>query len=162
MPHDIHETCIGCTACAVICPTEAIFGERKGMHVIVPERCIDCGACGSVCPADAITDQFKALSPQRKRAELPKAVILPERCTGCEYCVHVCPYDCLDVKGGTTGPGVFGICEINPQKCVGCGLCVAVCDKDAIVVYDKEGKLLDHSFLKLNPAGYASTTLAPL
>ena len=162
MAYTIVETCIGCTACAAICPTEAIFGERKGMHVIVPERCIDCGACGSVCPAEAIFDNHEVLTVPRKRGELPKAKILPERCTGCEYCVHVCPYDCLEVKGGASGPGVFGICEIDPKRCVGCGLCVAVCDKDAIVVETKEGALLDHAFLKLNPGGYQPTTQAKL
>ena len=56
MAFRIIETCIGCTACVKRCPTDAITGERKGLHIIWPELCIDCGACGPVCPVDAILD----------------------------------------------------------------------------------------------------------
>ena len=38
----ITENCTGCTACIRRCPTEAITGERKLLHVIDPELCIDC------------------------------------------------------------------------------------------------------------------------
>lgn len=47
-------TCIGCTACIRVCPTEAISGERKQPHVIEPELCISCGACADKCPVGAI------------------------------------------------------------------------------------------------------------
>ena len=52
----ITENCTGCTACIRRCPTNAITGERKMLHVIDPELCIDCGACGVVCPDEAIYD----------------------------------------------------------------------------------------------------------
>jgi len=54
MPYTITENCTGCTACMKRCPTDAITGERKLLHVIDPELCIDCGACGVVCPDEAI------------------------------------------------------------------------------------------------------------
>ncbi|NMA55700.1 MAG: NADH-quinone oxidoreductase subunit NuoF [Firmicutes bacterium] len=48
------ELCRGCTACTKVCPTGAITGERKAVHVIDPEKCIKCGACAERCPFDAI------------------------------------------------------------------------------------------------------------
>ncbi len=54
MPYIITENCTGCTACIKRCPTDAITGERKLLHVIDPELCINCGSCGVVCPDEAI------------------------------------------------------------------------------------------------------------
>jgi NADH-quinone oxidoreductase subunit F/NADP-reducing hydrogenase subunit HndC len=46
--------CIGCTACARVCPVDAISGERKQLHKIDPEKCIKCGACFEQCKIGAI------------------------------------------------------------------------------------------------------------
>ena len=37
------EKCVGCTACARVCPANAITGERKQEHTIDGEKCIKCG-----------------------------------------------------------------------------------------------------------------------
>jgi NADH:ubiquinone oxidoreductase subunit F (NADH-binding)/(2Fe-2S) ferredoxin len=48
------ENCVGCTACARICPVNAISGERKEAHTIDSAICIKCGSCMEKCKFDAI------------------------------------------------------------------------------------------------------------
>ncbi|MDD6042349.1 MAG: NADH-quinone oxidoreductase subunit NuoF [Eubacteriaceae bacterium] len=49
------EKCKGCTKCARNCPTRAITGNVKEVHVIDQDKCIKCGACLDNCSFDAIT-----------------------------------------------------------------------------------------------------------
>ncbi len=46
--------CDGCAACAKVCPSEAITGEKNHLHVIDDELCIKCGTCLDVCAKDAV------------------------------------------------------------------------------------------------------------
>lgn len=42
--------CTGCGLCLKACPTEAITGERKKVHLIDQAKCIKCGMCLEKCP----------------------------------------------------------------------------------------------------------------
>jgi len=48
------DACTGCHVCLGACPTKAISGERKQLHVIDQKLCIQCDTCRQVCKFDAI------------------------------------------------------------------------------------------------------------
>ena len=50
----ITDKCRGCTACARICPANAISGNVKEMHHIDTAKCLKCGACIEKCRFGAI------------------------------------------------------------------------------------------------------------
>jgi len=56
--YSISETdCTGCGACAKVCPTQAIKGEKKQSHIILAEICSKCGSCKDVCKVNAVMVQ---------------------------------------------------------------------------------------------------------
>ncbi len=52
--YEINAKCIGCTACARVCPVNCIAGKVKEKHEINQEACIKCGACYNACKFSAI------------------------------------------------------------------------------------------------------------
>ena len=53
--YEIDKTkCVGCTACARVCPTNAISGAVRQPHEICQEKCIKCGTCAKTCKFSAI------------------------------------------------------------------------------------------------------------
>ncbi len=56
--------CGGCVVCARKCPSQAIGGEPRKVHVIDQARCSKCGICLTVCPSKF--SAVKKLSPVKK------------------------------------------------------------------------------------------------
>ncbi len=50
----ITDKCRGCTACAKVCPADAITGTVKERHVIDTTKCLKCGSCMEKCRFGAI------------------------------------------------------------------------------------------------------------
>ncbi len=48
--HILPEKCEGCLICLRECPTDAIIGDKRMIHVIDQSKCIKCGICLDVCP----------------------------------------------------------------------------------------------------------------
>jgi electron transport complex protein RnfB len=48
------EKCTGCVKCFKECPTDAIVGAPKQIHVVMYEACTGCRKCLEVCPAACI------------------------------------------------------------------------------------------------------------
>jgi Na+-translocating ferredoxin:NAD+ oxidoreductase subunit B len=135
----ITDKCVGCTACEIVCPVDAITGVKKALYFIDPKVCIDCGACGRACPYDAILDTYGDIAVKVRRTEWPKPVIIDEICSGCKYCVDICPFDCLSLEEPPGMPWVAVARLTNAKACVSCYLCEASCDKGAIVLEVPEG-----------------------
>lgn len=46
--------CIGCTRCLKVCPTDAIVGAPKQVHIVLADACTGCGTCIAECPTDSL------------------------------------------------------------------------------------------------------------
>ncbi len=53
--YTINADCTGCRLCVKPCPTQAITGEKKMLHILDQDKCIQCGACYEVCKDAAVT-----------------------------------------------------------------------------------------------------------
>jgi NADH:ubiquinone oxidoreductase subunit F (NADH-binding) len=49
--HILPDKCQGCLICLRNCPTDAITGDKRMVHVIDQSKCIKCGNCLDMCPA---------------------------------------------------------------------------------------------------------------
>lgn len=132
MAYNIIDSCIGCTACAGICPVGAISGMKKEIHKIDTALCIQCGACGRVCPKGAVLDSLNKPVDRLKKNLWLKPVISVEKCYACENCIAACPAQALSMKSEDLPLTENCAVLSSPEKCVSCGWCVDNCQFDAI------------------------------
>ncbi len=113
-PDGLAEDCVGCQACAHVCPTGEIKSEQGNgvlriwqrefplpVCAVTPEHCRACGLCEEVCPTD-----IPRIAP-RVDGTLA-ATISAEACEGCGICAGSCP------TGAITQPGFEGA-ELAPR-----------------------------------------------
>ena len=59
------KNCVGCTACAEICPKKCIQmkpDEEGFLYPVVDKsRCVECNACNTVCPIQSPVDEKEKL-----------------------------------------------------------------------------------------------------
>lgn len=66
-------TCIGCTRCFKVCPTDAIVGAPKQIHAVIPSACTSCGNCVDVCPTECL--QMQPIEPTLQGWRWPKPAL---------------------------------------------------------------------------------------
>ena len=94
------DKCIGCGACAAVCPARLIMiqdiDQNTRRMVRLLERCIFCGRCAEVCPEDAITmtKRFELSSDQGRKDMESEYLIFMATCKRCTRCYE--PPSALD------------------------------------------------------------------
>lgn len=73
----ITDKCIGCTACARVCPVKCIEGAPKQKHFLNTSRCTHCGQCVSACPVGAIFEGDHTLKLLKDLAT-PKRLVVAQ------------------------------------------------------------------------------------
>lgn len=73
----ITDKCIGCTACARVCPVKCIQGAPKQKHFLDTSRCTHCGQCVSACPVGAIFEGDHTLKLLKDLAT-PKRLVVAQ------------------------------------------------------------------------------------
>ena len=65
------DKCKACLICLKKCPSEAIDGGKKKIHVIIQEKCTNCGECFEACPSKF--GAIKKLSGEPVPPPIPEA-----------------------------------------------------------------------------------------
>lgn len=92
MPEVDVECCIGCGACAAVCPARLIrvvdVGQDRRRIVRLFERCIRCGRCAEVCPENAIemTRKFETATDNPREDLVDVCEIQMGTCRRCGRC----------------------------------------------------------------------------
>lgn len=85
---DVHEDlhavfCNQCGECIAVCPTEALYRDKRGVVRVRKSLCVGCLACVGFCPYGAMF--YHPDAPE------------PFKCVACGKCVAECPAGALAI-----------------------------------------------------------------
>ena len=90
-PAYIFDLCIGCAACGIACPSNAITAQLNAeQNKLIWEfdcgRCIFCGRCDEACPTGAIrlSEEFELAVKFDKSALIQRGELAVQCCTECK------------------------------------------------------------------------------
>ena len=129
------EDCIGCTKCLDPCPTDAILGAPRQLHVVLTADCTGCGLCLPPCPVDCI--ELETVTTAWPEAASPAARTIAQgpqlsACTACGDCVTACPSG-LDPRALAASLRQLDIDtaqELGLARCTECRACDEACPVD--------------------------------
>jgi len=118
LPEITVEKCIGCGACMIVCPANAI-GIKKKKAMLVKERCIGCGECTVACRTGAIEikDDENVVKFQEKMVEYALGVkkALNSKAVYLNFLEHVTKNcDCMSKSETPIAPDIGIICGTDP------------------------------------------------
>jgi len=76
--------CNQCGECIDVCPTEALYRDKKGIVRLRNKDCIGCMSCVGFCPTQSM---FVAVGMD-----------IPFKCVSCGECVETCPSGALSIQ----------------------------------------------------------------
>ncbi len=65
--------CVGCAKCLKHCPTDALIGAPRQIHVVIRDACIGCSACVQACPYGTLSMQEVETTLKTWRWKKPEA-----------------------------------------------------------------------------------------
>ena len=112
------------------------FGEnvRQGVNFI-------CNCCGCCCEAMIAARRFAVLQPVHTTGFFPR--VAKEACNGCGKCVEICPVEAAALVS-THDPQrpKRKMVRVDPMRCLGCGVCVRICSTGAMMLEERQKRLL--------------------
>ncbi len=70
--------CIGCTKCFKQCPTDAVTGGPRQIHVVIMDACTGCEKCVDICPTECVAMRPIPITLQDWHWPKPAATVLAQ------------------------------------------------------------------------------------
>lgn len=147
LPKYVYEQCIGCSACGIACPPNAIkIAPNEKMDKLIWEfdcgRCIFCGRCDEVCPTGAIrlSSDFELAVTFDKSDLVQRGELDMEYCSVCKKpfsTTRLIDYGYERLKNANLSEGRLKEAKEYLRVCVDCKQNMAI-EK---IIAKKEGKI---------------------